>query len=123
MLHHWWRRRRRGNNLSAYVDGELDWEVSDRVAEELVFDAAAQRELSRMRAVDALVDRVLTPPTPAADGDAVADWVVSQVGTTPPVASSTPRMRSRWRPAVVASVGILVTAGVAFAGLKRRGLV
>jgi hypothetical protein len=70
-----------------------------------------------MRTVDDLVDRVLEPPLPLPDAQAAADRVLARLrryqgqGSFP------------WKPALVASVGVLVTAGVAFAGLRRRGLV
>lgn len=118
----WWpRRRRKQRELSQYSDGELGPQAADTVAERLVFESEARLELARLRAVDALVERVLGPSGPLPDPEDAADAVVARVHAAD--LQSTPAARSRWTPAVIASAGILLTAGVAFAGLKRRGLV
>ena len=57
---------------------------------------------------------------PLVSGGAVADAVLAQL---PRVPTPAPIRSRNWKPAVVASVGLLVTAGVALAGLKRRGWV
>ena len=124
MLHRWWRRSRHSRQLSEYVDDELGWEDADRVSERLVFDPEARQELLRMRAVDELVERVLAPPSLLPDAHQAADQLVARVNSPATVRPSPiPKGRSLWTPAIVASLGILLTAGVAFAGLKRRGLV
>ena len=106
--------------MSAFADSELTGAAADRVAERLVFEAGARRDLQSLRRVDALLSVALTSTSPAPNAGAVADAVLAHLPQVPAPA----RMRSRnWTPTVVASVGLLVTAGVAFAGLKRRGWV
>lgn len=118
MLDRWWHRR--GKELSAFADAELTGAAADRVAERLVFEAEARQDLDRLRRLDTLVAAALAPTSPAPDAGAVADAVLAQLPKAPAPAP----IRSRnWTPTVVASVGLLVTAGVAFAGLKRRGWV
>ena len=118
MLDRWWHRR--GKELSAFADAELTGAAADRVAKRLVFEDEARQDLDRLRRLDTLVAQSLAPTSPAPDSGAVADTVLGQLPKTPAPAP----IRSRnWTPTVVASVGLLVTAGVAFAGLKRRGWV
>ncbi len=127
MLDMWWpRRRRQQQELSAFADGELSDETTDRVAERVVFDERTRRELTGVRHMDALLAAALAPhPLADADvradaaADAILDALRAQLQAPP---QTTPGPRS-WTPTVVASVGLLVTAGVAFAGLKRRGRV
>ena len=118
MLDKW--RHRRGKELSAFADAELTGAAADRVAERLVFEAEARQDLDRLRRLDTLVAAALAPTSSAPNAGAVADAVLAQLPKAPTPAP----IRSRnWTPTVVASVGLLVTAGVAFAGLKRRGWV
>ena len=126
MLDMWWpRRRKRQQELSAFADGELSQAAADRVAERVVFDDDAHRELTRLRRMDVLVSAALAPAVPWPDGDtdcntaaaAAADAVCARLHVTPAAVEGS----RNWTPAVVASVGLLVTAGVAFAGAKRRG--
>ena len=72
-----------------------------------------------MRTVEDLVGRVLEPPRPLPDAQAAADRVLGRLRR---LRVSEARGSFPWRLALVAS-GVLVTAGVAFAGLRRRGLV
>lgn len=110
-----WRRRRRPSGSGE--DG-LEPGVSGR----LVPGLRARWEAARMRTVDDLVDRALEPPPPFPDAQAAADRVLARLRQLKdpgdPVGGSFP-----WKRALVASAGILVTAGVAFAGLRRRGVV
>lgn len=129
MLDLCWPRRRRQKDLSAFADGELRDTAADRVAERIVFDDASRDELVRVRQLDNLLDSALAPPDLSPDSgpgstagstagaQMVADTVLNRVAAPQrPIAPS-----RNWTPTVVASVGLLVTAGVAFAGLKRRG--
>ena len=113
----WWRRWRRRETAQAGGDG-----FEPGVAGRLVSGFRARREAARMRTVDDLVDRVLEPPPPLPDAQAAADRVLARLR----------QLRDRrhqaggsfpWKTALLASAGILVTAGVAFAGLRRRGIV
>lgn len=117
MLSPSWFRRRRGRQLSALVDGELHGDELDRVAEDVVFDDDARRDLSDLRRTDALLAGAFTLDHAAPDAAAAANAVLARLPTAPePVA------RRPWRPTVVASVvmstGLLLTAGVAY-GLRR----
>ncbi|MEE2830907.1 MAG: hypothetical protein VYD18_00955 [Candidatus Latescibacterota bacterium] len=116
MLDRWWHRR--GKELSAFADAELTGAAADRVAERLVFEDEARQDLDRLRRLDTLVAQSLAPTSLAPDSGAVADAVLAQLPKAP-----APIRSRNWTPTVVASVGLLVTAGVAFAGLKRRGWV
>ena len=117
MLNSWWPGRRRGTELSAFADGELTGAAADRVAERLVFDDGVRQELDRMYHTDSLVASALAETTPAPDPGVAADAVVARLPRDIGVKTR------NWTPTVVASVGLLVMAGVAFAGLKRRGWV
>jgi anti-sigma factor RsiW len=88
-----WKRKKMGTDLSAYIDGELDAYRAAELSEDLVFDPRLQNKILQA------VEPALAPPLAA------------------------PQTRKRLKPALVASVGLLVTAGITFAGLRRRGLV
>ncbi len=114
MLSRW--RRRGGGVEPPGVDGGSGPGGDGRK----VLGLRARLEAARMRAVDDLVDRVLEPPTPLPDAQAAADRVLHRL-RWPGLSASEVRGPFPWKPALVAS-GILVTAGVAFAGLRRLGL-
>lgn len=127
------RRRRRLNALlSAYLDGELDAPAQDEATDHIVLDPASRATLDAYAAADRLVGQALAPPA-VPDWSAAADRLLSRCRApeSPPTASSLlptrrrhlPTRRRHLAPAVVASVGILVTAGVTFLGLRRRGIV
>ena len=117
----WKKKNTKRSDLSAYIDGELDAYRTATLSEALVFDPRLQIEARNLEQVSALANAALAPATtPAAD--AFAKQVLQEVG----LAAAAPRLpaaRRRLKPAVVASVGLLVTAGITFAGLRRRGLV
>lgn len=119
-----WRRQRLNARLSAYLDGELDVPDQDEVTDRIVLDATTRATLDAFAAVDRLVDEALAPPH-LPDREAAADRLLSlcHAQASPPRAARLPARRRHLAPAVVASVGILVTAGVTFMGLRRRGLV
>ena len=81
----------------------------------------ARLEAARMRTVDDLVERVLEPPGPLPDAQAAADRVLDRLRR---LRVSAPETRGSfpWKRALVAS-GVLVTAGGAFAGLRRREVI
>jgi len=119
-----WRRRRHSAQLSAYLDGELDASSQDEVTDRIVLNPASRAALDEFAAVDQLVELALAPAH-LPDREAAADLLLSrcQAAATPPAAAPAAARRRHLAPAVVASVGILVTAGVTFMGLRRRGLV
>ena len=113
-----WKRRDLQQQLSAYIDGELDPQKVPSMGEDLVFDRELRDTLADYAHTDALVSQALAPET-LPDARAFADAVVE----TLPTEQTNPVHSHRIKPAFWASVGILVTAGIAIAGLKRRGLV
>jgi len=119
-----WRRRRLSAQLSAYLDGELDRPAQDEVTDHIVLDPDSRSTLAAYAAVDRLVERALAPPcqpNPATAADRLTGRC-RMPGSQP--ATARPSMRRRHlAPAVVASVGILLTAGVTLVGLRRRGIV
>jgi len=121
---HPWRRNRLEQKLSAYLDGELDTEDADAVGEHLAFDADARQQLRTYDQLDALTCAALVP-TQMPDPDAATERLLRTIGAaeTAPAPSAAPRPRRHLRPALLASIGLLVTAGVALAGLRRRGMV
>ena len=114
MLSRWWRRRRGPR------PGEDELEAG--VAGRPVLGLVEGRQAARMRTVDDLVDRALDPPPPFPDSQAAADRVLARLRQLRDHGDQV-RRAFPWKPALVASVGILVTAGVAFAGLRRRRVV
>ena len=116
MLSGWWRRWRGGEPSRAGED-----ELGSGVAGRPVLGLWPRREAARMRTVDDWVDRVLEPPRPFPDAQAAADRVISRLRR---LRDHGHRVRGSfpWKPALLASAGILVTVGVA-AGLRRRGVV
>ena len=118
-----WKKRRAEIELSAYLDGELDVQEAAELGEHLVFDPDFKTVREVYRKVSALVDAALAPPR-IPDSAAFADHLVEALGQEPREAPLPLRPTGRrWHPALWASIGILVTAGVTFAGLRRRGLV
>lgn len=103
MVHQWWRLFR----LRRHPDRDLD------------FDPAARGCPPSARLVDGLVAAALAPPR-LSDPAAAARAVAQRLAASPPAQAGTPApARSRWTPALWASLCLLVTA-VAVAGLKRR---
>ena len=117
MLSGWWRRRRGPEPPGAGEDG-----TGPGAAGRPVLGLWPRREAARMRTVDDLVDQALEPPRPFPDAQAAADRVLSRLRQ---LRDRGHRARGAfpWKPALLASAGILVTVGVAFAGLRRRGVV
>lgn len=126
-MNYWHRLRNRlapgmdATRLSAFIDGELSDDAREEMAAQIALEPATRRRLDEMRALDRMVAAALQPSF-VPDADHCADLALGQVGrlsSTPRPAATSPRVPK----AVLASVGLLVTAGVAFVGLRRRGLV
>ena len=121
------RRRPLARRLSAYLDGELDERETAATAENLVFDAEARQLLRAYGRLDDLTRSVLTPasrPDSAASTERLLQTLVPDDAL--PAAPGQPSSSSRRNvkpAAILASIGLVVTAGVALAGLRRRGLV
>ncbi len=113
----------REERISAFIDGELDDDEREQMAARFALDPQIRQNIHDLRAVDDLVHQALLPPSvPSADLCAQTAWCHpgDQLLALMPAPPST---QSRVPAAVLASVGLLVTAGIAFVGLRRRGLV
>ena len=125
-----WRKRPSGHDLSAYLDGELEADDVDRIGESIAFETMSRRQLDDYSRLSEILDESLSPPV-IPDSAAFAEELTARLVSQPPKEAEAQirRDRSRLLPSpkatatVLASIGILVTAGVTIAGLRRRGLV
>ena len=118
----WWRKRAADRDLSAFLDDELDDDRAAEIGERLVFDPDYRHRRDQFDQVTALTDAATAPaeiPSSAQFAARIAETVAA--GTPPPTPAPAPTRRLS--PTLLASVGLLITAGVTFAGLRRRGLV
>ena len=113
-----WKKNDHLRDLSEYIDGQLDSQRSLNLSEQLVFDHQLRQSMSEYVRTDELVGNALTP-TSLPDAESFANALITELDNpeTPP-----PKQR-RIQPVLWASFGLLVTAGITFAGLKRRGVV
>ena len=113
-----WEKNDHLRDLSDYIDGQLDSQASLNLSEQLVFDHQLRQSMSDYVRTDELVGNALTP-TSLPDTESFANTLITELDSpeTPP-----PRQR-RIQPVLWASFGLLVTAGITLAGLKRRGIV
>ena len=118
-----WSKKKLEKPLSAYMDGELDSGELAEIGERVVFEPQARELLDLFHRVKGMVDRAAIPEqVPSRD---VAENLWERVGVeggSDPVPERGTRRR-QWNSATILSVGLLVTAGVALVGLRRRGLV
>ena len=105
-------------HISAFIDGELAEDEREQVAAQFALDPSVQQRVRDLRAVDALVHQALEPPS-VPKADACIQGALAADESPLPSTQPKPRVPT----AVIASVGLIVTAGVAFVGLRRRGLV
>ena len=112
-----WKKRQQKKRLSAYLDGELSPQETLGLGEGLVFDHELRKTMADYVSADEAVSQALAPPS-SPDAARCADGVVAALGED----AQTPAPGSI-NPAIWASVGLLVTAGLTFAGLRHRGLV
>ena len=118
-----WDKKKLEMPLSAYIDGEVDREEQAEIGERVVFEPQARELLDLFRRAKGLVDRAAIPDrVPAREmPENLWDRVGAEDGFDPG-----PQRNSKWRTrnsAAILSVGLLVTAGVALLGLRRRGWV
>lgn len=111
----WTKNKRR--ELSAYIDGELPAAHQMRIGEQLAFDANLRSQLAELEQAQAFANAALTPP--AADPATFVD----NLSTAMPSEAPSPKTRRHLAPAAIAAAGILVTAGITLARLRRRGIV
>ena len=119
-----WQKRKTERRLSAYIDGELDEREAAEIGDHLVFDPNLCARLQHYEKVTALANAALTPAQPP-DSRAFTARLLEALNADPaPCPSdSEPSTCNMLKPALLASAGILLTAGLTFAGLRRRNLI
>ncbi len=115
------RRNAEGRKLSAYLDGELGQSEEIKLSDRLVFDADLRDRMNEFTQVDAMTAAALKAAPPRGTA-CVADKILGEVDQMEPI-DDLKSGRSKLKPALCASAGILITVGIAFIGLRRRGLV
>lgn len=112
--------------LSAYVDGELDPDTAATLGERLVFQPELHQRLHAYERLDLVTRTALTAdqrPDPAKAVEAVIQRVQA-VAAAPGRPASRPVRRPLYRrPVFLASLGLVVTAGITLVELRRRRLV
>ncbi len=117
--------KKRDELFSAYLDGELEMEDNANVEERIVMEPDSADRLALLEDAAQLADAAMIPPS-LPDTNAFADRLVARLGQPSAALEDVRVVRSRRfssSAAVLASVGLLVTAGVTLVGLRRRGLV
>ncbi len=107
--------KKKQRRLSAYLDGELTVKQNVDFGEQLAFDAELRSQLADFAATDSLVRQALAPariPVPS----------TSSISEDKEIRINSPSYRYL-KPAAFAAAGLLVTAGITFASLRRRGIV
>jgi anti-sigma factor RsiW len=112
-----WKKNRQ-QQLSAYIDGELLPSQEMRIGEQLAFDAELRSQLADLERTNAIVAATLTT-APAIEAETFA----AGIGGTAPRDTPSQKPRRHLAPAAIAAAGILVTAGITLASLRRRGIV
>ncbi|MFT5087788.1 MAG: anti-sigma factor RsiW [Candidatus Latescibacterota bacterium] len=112
-----WKKSRQ-QQLSAYIDGELPPPQEMRIGEQLVFDDGLRSQLAELERTKAIISATLTP-TPAVG----AEIFVANLEDAAPRDIPSQKTRRHLAPAALAAAGILVTAGITLASLRRRGIV
>lgn len=107
--------RKKQRSLSAYLDGELTRTQCMDFGEQLAFNADLRSQLADFAATESLVRNALTPPR-IPNLPVVPTTRDEAVRVNPP-------SRRRLKPAALAAAGLLVTAGITLASLRRRGIV
>ena len=119
-----WRHPRRAARLSAFLDGELDERQTSALAEELVFAPDAISLLRAYRQLDKLTRSALEPVR-YPDSNELCEQVLQRALADPlPETVNRPSAPPGHRHiALLATLGLLITAGITLAGLRRRRLV
>ncbi len=111
--------------LSAYLDGELEMDDNADVEERIVMEPDSADRLALLEGAAQLADAAMISPS-LPDTGAFADRLLTRLDqrSSAPEAVRVGRgRRLSSSAAVLASVGLIVTAGVTLVGLRRRGLV
>ena len=117
----WSERGKSRRLLSDYLDGELSARDRDQVEEGIALNAAARGRLDAYSRATELVGGATRPPV-IPDAVAFADRLMALVADREGRVVESPRRPRLVSPAVLASIGLLVTAGVTLVGLRRRGI-
>jgi len=128
-----WRRLRRrpfDQELSEYLDGELAPDVMERIGESIAIEPISRGRLEELSGISEIVDEALSPDV-IPDSATFADRLEATLSTATVEEVDQPLAErcSQWAPSpkttatVLASIGLIVTAGVTIASLRRRGLV
>ncbi len=123
-----WQHHTLERQLSAHLDGELPADIADALNERLALDPRALAVLQTLSRVDRLTRLAVTPEA-RPDLDATIAGLQRRVAAHRVAAAASGTAAAAtggWKqltPALLASAGLLVTASIAFLGLRRRGLV
>ena len=117
----WSERGKSRRLLSDYLDGELSARDRDQAEEEITLNAAARGRLDPYTRATELVGAATRPPV-IPDAVAFADRLMALVADRDGRVVESPRRPRLVSPAVLASIGLLVTAGVTLVGLRRPGI-
>ena len=120
-----WRKKKLEMPLSAYVDDELNNRQSLELGEHLVLNPKARETIDSLSDVKHLVENTLAP-THIPNSKEVASnlWKCLQApDKTVQSLKLYNRNRRRNSAAMIASIGLLVTAGITFARFRKRRLV
>ncbi len=104
-----------------FIDGELERPKADQLREQLVFDQRLKKDVRDWTRLDRLVVEALGESDMAGVNERVGQ-IEKMLEPEVEIAAGT-KTRRTIKPALVASVGVLVTAGIALAELRRRGVV
>ena len=120
-----WRKKNREMPLSAYVDGELNNRQLMEIGEDLVLNPKAREALDSLSDVKFLVEDTLAPiQIPNSKEVAANIWKCLQApNKTIQSLKLYNRNRRRNSAAMIASIGLLVTAGITFARFRKRRLI
>ena len=110
--------------LSAYLDGELEMDDVAEVEERIVMEPASADRRAVLENAAQLADAAMIPPS-GPETEAFADRLMACLGKRSSTVEAIQLERPRRLPstAVLASAGLILTAGVTLVGLRRRGLV
>ena len=118
-----WKKVARGYKLSVFLDGELDRPAADRLREQLVFDQRLKYEMRDYTRLDELVEGAFMVHDQVEVDERVGQIEKALEIDAEPEPVGRQKTQRNIKPALVASLGVLVTAGIALAELRRRGLV
>ena len=110
--------------LSAYLDGELEMDDVAEVEERIVMEPASADRRAVLENAAQLADAAMIPPS-GPETEAFADRLMACLGKRSSTVEAIQLERPRRLPstAVLASAGLILTAGVTLVSLRRRGLV